>query len=231
MTYIDSLFELIRSKQELTSGNVVSVSLGEIADAWKRENIWSENNYISSAVLISKLKHSSKFINPSFLHDIVSVLERLAEQKGIHFKYAIRDLATRLPDEQPKVDELTGIISLSSIHDKIILQTKGEIAQRKQVDIFINKEIGVYRNKKLSYPLKGKRFRLVMELYRNKNLGANVLGHLYNGNNQLLSKEIKSINQLFISSLKVKVDLITHLPTGGFKLNRDIYNIKEKTSS
>lgn len=40
MTYIDSLFELIRSKQELTSGNVVSVSLGEIADAWKRENIW-----------------------------------------------------------------------------------------------------------------------------------------------------------------------------------------------
>jgi len=109
------------------------------------------------------------------------------------------------------------------------LNTK-EIAEDKQPkkEICISIDDGVYKlkgGKKINYPISGKRAKLINHLKDGKKDG-NLLCRLFDWDLSQLSKEIKQINELFKDKLDLKDDLIIHIDTGGYALNKDVYLIK-----
>ena len=102
-----------------------------------------------------------------------------------------------------------------------------------KISIFIDKENGIYRFEndiKLPYPIKssGNRFALIRALIINNILETDKWRLIYK-NDQLISQEINKINKLFQDKLKVDDDLILHVATGGYKLNREGFNIQTES--
>jgi len=114
------------------------------------------------------------------------------------------------------------LIKLESLRDK----TKNKV---KKEQIFISKEIGIYKEqngKKLNYPIKGERANLLRRLKDGKKDGkllAELSGHK---NLQQLSKDINDINRIFKKKLKLRSEIIIHVETGGYRLNKEKYKIK-----
>jgi len=99
------------------------------------------------------------------------------------------------------------------------------------IQIFISKERGIYReteNEELKYPITVRRYNLVYNLRSNK-IFSKDLASLYNPKDPptkaYISKVIKEINKIFMKRLDLSDNLIIHIETGGYKLNRDKFNI------
>lgn len=95
--------------------------------------------------------------------------------------------------------------------------------------LYISATHGIYFdrvNKSPSYPISGKRAKLVQLLITEKLSASQLCQILSYKTESLLSKEIEGINANFRSMLEQAHDLVTHLPTGGYVLNTDRYNIQ-----
>ncbi len=99
-----------------------------------------------------------------------------------------------------------------------------------KIDIFIDKNYGIYKNKKTKkpcYPLKEttKRFKILKYLNKSESLSPTMLGNKVSQSYSALNKAIKEINENFLYNLNLKQDLIIQSPTKAYLLNKDKYNI------
>ncbi|MCG2700012.1 hypothetical protein L6274_03095 [Candidatus Parcubacteria bacterium] len=119
MSYIELLLELIKSKKEMSGDNIVSLSIGEIADAWGR-NVLYEDQFS-----ISKSKH----IDYDFLQDVVSALKNLEDKKLIAFMYTVRGYPyySLVEKKNEKEDLISDIVHLFSLNDKIYLEVEEKL--------------------------------------------------------------------------------------------------------
>ncbi|MCX6792918.1 MAG: hypothetical protein NTY12_02740 [Candidatus Falkowbacteria bacterium] len=90
----------------------------------------------------------------------------------------------------------------------------------KKITIYISKDEGIYINKDRKYPIKKGRFDLIQKLRGEKIV---MPRERINYSNPL--KEIKKINENFKEGLNLKEDIIIHVSTGGYRLNRNNYEI------
>jgi hypothetical protein len=103
----------------------------------------------------------------------------------------------------------------------------GSSSEESRSVIYISKDHGIYKltadNKKVMYPISGKRGGLLYKLKNGK-----VAGALLSKKLSLLSKEVGAINKAFQKNLKLddkKDVLIIRIPTGGYSLNNDRFKI------
>jgi len=84
MNYFDAFLELLKGKKELLKkgDNCVTVTLGEVADYWKRENAFIKNTGYD---LLTKwgFNASSKYADKVFLNDVLLVIKKLENEKCI----------------------------------------------------------------------------------------------------------------------------------------------------
>jgi len=109
---------------------------------------------------------------------------------------------------------------------------------KKNIIIDLNDK-GIYQEdkEKNNYPIKNSSKRAkIIKCLKNGKKDAVILSMICgynkdNNNNNLpqLSKEINAINTVFTKKLALKDDIIIHKDTGGYDLNKDIYNIKFKS--
>jgi hypothetical protein len=127
MNYLEALINLIRNKKELFANDDVGVSLGEIADAWNRQNIYREDQYNLGG--LSSFKWKVYTIEMGFLQDLASGIKRLQEKKEVEFKYIIKH--QRYVDkkkEHKPLAAIADIYSLDSLQDKIYFKLTEEAA-------------------------------------------------------------------------------------------------------
>ncbi len=244
MNYLISLLELIKNKASIRGNNEIELSLQEIADIWGRRG-----SYEAEEGLLGLTDRKELRTEDTFREDVTSVIKKLENNKIIVFNHAFRHSDfPRIIDEKDYVGSSSEINSLLSPQDKLNLKvignidsylkrlqtnTNGDIEKRvtrtSKIRIFISQEEGIYRNEKkskLNYPIRGKRARLISSLKETKKDGK-LLSGLYTENNfSQLSKEIDQINTTFRKKIRVKNNLIVHIKTGGYKLNRENYEIK-----
>ena len=107
---------------------------------------------------------------------------------------------------------------------------KKDIQRTDKKKVFISTRNGIYQNektKKPSYAIKGNKRPKIITILKDGRKDINILCQTIGyKSNQMPSKEIKEINSHFKNKLKLKDDLIIRLPTGGYDLNREKYNIK-----
>lgn len=108
---------------------------------------------------------------------------------------------------------------------------KNTVSPTTKIQIFISDNYGIFMNKeskKPNYPIEStsKRLRLIKSLRDSKKNGKILADTFYNHNFSQLNKELKNININFKSKLKLKDDLIIKIETGGYKLNKDRFNIR-----
>ncbi len=99
----------------------------------------------------------------------------------------------------------------------------------QKTTIYISQKNGIYKNeatKMPSYPIKNRRSEIITHL-KNGGKDGKILANLcYKSNFAELSKAISNINKIFKKILKLKDDLIIHIPTGGYELNNEKYNTR-----
>ncbi|MFH1392246.1 MAG: hypothetical protein ABIG90_00995 [bacterium] len=200
-------------------------------------------NHAAIAAVFNKYKeweNTIKIIERANLNniDISFVKEKSALPGGItlcNFRAFDGELTSAKPSQQAQnlLQNLKNEIDrrLEGLR-KVKNQTNENIpfpTETKDKEIFIDKENGIYTNNKLkqpNYPIRGKRSRLLWLLKDNKKLGRSLIKTLCYPSLSQLNKEIKEINNNFKSTLNLKDNLIVRVPTGGYKLNRNKYNIK-----
>ena len=103
------------------------------------------------------------------------------------------------------------------------------IASKKE--IIISEEKGIYLNgddkKKYNILRTSKRFMMIKYLFENEMVTSKDL-LIFVKDNDLsnLKHTINTINRLCLEKIELKNNIIVSLDTGGYKLNRDDYNIK-----
>lgn len=104
---------------------------------------------------------------------------------------------------------------------------QNELKNRK-ITISVSDSYGIYKNQKTKKPnysiRESKRLNLIKFL-KDKSSSSKKLIDNFKYTDQLLSKEIKEINDNFKKNLNLKKDLIIHLSTGGYQLNYEMYHI------
>jgi len=97
-----------------------------------------------------------------------------------------------------------------------------------KIHIVFEDKKGVYRadNIALAYPVrKGKkRYRLIRYVMAKDNISIGELSDNLNQDKELTMKEIGDINRLFRKNLEVVEDLIIHIDTGGYSLNKEHFH-------
>lgn len=169
--------------------------------------------------------------------DAVSIIAEL-NLKGRYDNYLgieLTKIATpnNYDEKRKERNENNKIIFLYQLNQLIKLKSdipscNPQNKSNNKIEIFISNDYGIYKNqktKKPSYPIReSKRLQLIKLLENNKSSSKIIMRDL-KYTNQLLSKEIKEINNNFTKLLNLSNDLIIHLPTGGYQLNYDKYNI------
>lgn len=116
----------------------------------------------------------------------------------------------------------------NALLDKYINNTTNKSDDR--VKITISRDFGIYRDddKTFNYPIRGQqRIRLIRCLWNEgqQSIKLSIIAKQLAMNEPLVKKEINLINKLFGNKLDLDKDLIVHIPTGGYKLNNEKYNI------
>ena len=96
----------------------------------------------------------------------------------------------------------------------------------------ISKDEGIVRvDNHSSYPIRGKRLEIIKALKDGKSRSGEEIIKMYNpekGNLNLLSGEIRNINETLREKIGVKVDIILSLETSGYKLNSNDFSFDFK---
>ncbi len=228
MNYKNALLELIKSKEEISADKNISISLEEIANAWGKNVLCDDD---MSAILRSP---GFKYIDRQFLYDVVSALKKLEQEKIIKFRF----LSTAQPRGKEGIS-ISEITKMWSLEDRIFLEVKngkdknsseklsGKETANKEIVIDFQKGIYCPENSKLIYEIIGKRFKLVKYLCEKSVASLSDFVALTGQTDTILVTAINEINENFKNKLHLKKDLIIHSKTGGgYKLNREDFNIK-----
>jgi len=107
--------------------------------------------------------------------------------------------------------------------------SKKEVPANK-IKIYLDDNKGIYQVDKpdLSYPLKkiSKRYKLIQCLISKDSISIYELSETIHQTKELTMKEISSINKLFRQKLSIPHDLIVHIATGGYSLNKYTFDIE-----
>jgi hypothetical protein len=99
-----------------------------------------------------------------------------------------------------------------------------------KISIIIDNKIGIYaeNNPESCYKIKSnsKRMKMISQLFLKDKVTLSELKKESNQPATLIMKEIKQINLNFRQKLNMAYDLIIHIPTGGYSLNKDRFDIK-----
>jgi hypothetical protein len=126
------------------------------------------------------------------------------------------------PDQQKQFNEI--MLYLSELKEKARSKRDANKAEIPLV-LYFSDDYGLYLDKgkkKPNYAITGKRAKLI-QLLKNNKLSGQELCQLLDYTDQLLSKEVNEINNTFKDKLSQKHDLIIHLDTGGYALNKEQY--------
>jgi len=96
---------------------------------------------------------------------------------------------------------------------------------KQKISIYFSEDKGIYDKNNFGYPIKGKRAKLIRNLKDGKKDGAILTKILGYDSLAQLSKDKNEINKLFRKKLKQKEDFIIRIPTGGYRLNDEIFSI------
>jgi hypothetical protein len=105
---------------------------------------------------------------------------------------------------------------------------KQETLDAKKVKLYFSNDKGIFgtfNEKEIIYPIKGKRQKMI-KLLKDGKKDLKILCKIQDQKDTLLMKEIIKINKNFRDKFKVKNDLIKNIPTGGYKLNDENYDIE-----
>ena len=189
-------------------GRIISINKGETV------SIGEDGSYLFIHTLVALEKQGLlKIIKISIISDDESLQKRSDDYK---IKIIIsQNLISRLKSEEK---------------NNLIKLPKKEKPIKKKV--FISRINGIYCNetsKKPNYPIKGKKRLKIIYNLKDGRKDANILCNIIcYTTKQSLSKEIKQINNNFQNKLKLKNNLIVHIQTGGYNLNKEKYDIKIK---
>jgi len=104
-----------------------------------------------------------------------------------------------------------------------------ELTAPAKICIIINSSRGIFRenNPELCYPLRTStnRMKIILCLLHKERVSISELGKKTQQERTLVSKEIRQINSNFREKV-IDDDLIVRLPTNGYSLNRDKFDIK-----
>jgi len=99
-----------------------------------------------------------------------------------------------------------------------------------KITINIDPNKGIYKpdNLEFCYKIKNpsKRFDLIQQLIHKDKVFIGVIEENTGQKSSLIIKEIKDINSNFRKKLYIGYDLIIHINTGGYAINRDMFNIQ-----
>lgn len=150
MDYIESLLKLIKSKKDLSGDNAISLSVGEIADAWNRDVVREDirlAGMLASGELVPR--GGSKFIDRYFLKDVISAIKKIQDEKLILFEYTVENCSTFYPyqtaKESNKPPSISDIGNFYSPDDRIYLEVIGDIDKKL---VALNPEPLIADNKK-----------------------------------------------------------------------------------
>jgi hypothetical protein len=138
--------------------------------------------------------------------------------------FILADGVSRFPEIYKKI---VAEPSPSQVEEKNIQPEVASEGQKRT--IIISADDGIYCNKeskKPNYAIKGKkRTKLINALKGGKVTGSFLADHL-GQDLQTISKEVGKINELFRKNLQLQNDLIVRVETGGYKLNREKFDIQ-----
>ena len=205
MDRLELLLELIKSKESLSKDDVISISLGEIAEVWDRKNVVHERNLPPAFEQF----FGHDYIDPGFLTDVVLALEKLTEEKKITFEKLGR---TDLENSISSVSRLSHIGS-------IIYLKLGKSA--KLPGWFNPNNISICFKEFIYKPSKGPQANMVTELiarYQEENKE----GKVTKKGERILEKELAKKVGLETEEFKaVKKQLARNFKDRGFPLKVD----------
>lgn len=119
----------------------------------------------------------------------------------------------------------------TSLLDELDKLPKTELQSNKtRLQIIIDDRKGIYENNnpKLSYGIKknSKRSNLIKHLISKDNCGIAELENLTHQTTDVTIRCVSEINRLFREKLQLTDDLILHLNTGGYSLNKEVFDIR-----
>ncbi len=170
-------------------------------------------SYALSLNEFPKIKYTNRWSK-----DSIRSYSRWFKDKRNFYEPQLRKFHAILLDELQKVKESK--------------QIQTTITEKKQIKrkIIIDDKKGIYRddNPELNYKIKkdSKRFQIINFLIAKDKTAISEMEKEVKQEPTLIIKEIKKINELFRTQLKVSDDLVIHYPTGGYALNKDEFEIR-----
>ena len=117
--------------------------------------------------------------------------------------------------------------------NQLLIADESNTAEAQNTDdktsVYVSEDDGIFLNpdtKKPSYPISGKRAKLVWLLKDGRKMTGNQLSEILGQTLQVVSKGVDEINNQFKSNLGVSNDLVIRLKTGGYKLNQEHFTIQ-----
>jgi len=229
MDYLKSLSDLLKSKKEIASSNFISLSLGEIADAWNRKVI-TEDSYPSPISVSGTIRETKRFVNqPNFVTDVVSALKKLEEKELIAIRGSISDIS-RLTSPEDKI-YLEVKKKFDDYYKKTIkedtITEKEKKRKEKITTLYLNNSGDLYRESKEKYCYSmGKghdkykiiQYILAMPSPYRYHLTKNIAVDLEKDENYI-RKTIGKINNIIKGKLKIKENLIKGRKNSGYRIN------------
>ncbi len=169
-----------------------------------------------------------------------SKMMKSIDDKKEKSEFDFEQINNKQKQQQPiPIQIVSGAVEVEGLKDglsHIAASTKQKSSAKKQMPhankkkVFISTRNGIYQNektKKPNYAIKGNKRPKIITILKDGRKDINILCQTIGyKSNQIPSKEIKEINRHFKDKLKLKDNLIVRLPTGGYDLNREKYDIK-----
>ncbi|MFA6427230.1 MAG: hypothetical protein WCW16_02160 [Candidatus Magasanikbacteria bacterium] len=193
-----------------------------ISDLQEKNIVWEHDRILVEKCLAQIEKEYILVGSPKFSlseddKEIFDYINNLLKKRRENKKHSNKKFVDYLKEEKKKVDLIN-----DSFDDN-------------KLTIHITSDSGIWRierGKKLQYSIKGNR-RKIIDFLSNKKLSGKELSELLlrKKNAEFIGKEISNINKIFLKKMQIeksqdkKRKLIISLPTGGYALNKEEYDI------
>jgi hypothetical protein len=172
--------------------------------------------------IVVPYSHFPNIIKPNEINEII---HKLSNDFFVLIKpYFTKDsISVRFPIMgNAGFKNLKRILDLNYKH--IILSEEKIKGASEKLEMFISKKKGVVIDEEHSYPASGKRFEIIKFLKDSAKTGK-ILSDTQGRSLKETIKEIGEINRIFKKKMKTKEKLIMKVPTGGYELNHEKFNI------
>lgn len=213
--------------EEFNTLNVYPLDKGKEAIVSSLERLSKKYGFKEVPLIYTTASSPQKEHFPSWVWNELPNTERLKDDFG-HVDFINAVLAL----EKEKILKIKKVAILTLDHFSFTVQVVVDYlkhATEKKILLFISKPYGIYMGDakdKRRYPIKGKRLAIVRHLKdKNNGVDGKLLAASQKRPLSIVIKEIGVINETFQRKIHVKENLITHIPTGGYRLNEN-FNIK-----